>query len=177
MREEAIISGASDNSRYLRNTRLMFYRDDVERMNRVLNDFLKLSGAKSTILVDKEGHPITQVGETQTIRLDTIAALVAASYMATKELARILGQAEFAILTHQGETDSIQFNLVADRCILTTMFDDSTTVGMVRMYAQQAAAKMNKLFTEMATRKDTPTETIQEGFGDAAQDALENLFG
>lgn len=156
----------------------MFYRDDVERMNRVLGEFLKLSGAKATILVDKEGHPITQMGESPTFDIDTIAALVAASFMATKELARILGQAEFAILTHQGEKDHIQLNLVADRCILTTMFNEQTTVGMVRLYAQETAKKLNKLFAEIAMRKEAPdNDHIVEGFGDEAEDALDNLFG
>jgi len=166
-----------DNSRNLRDTRLMFYRDDVERMNKVLQEFLKLSGAKSTILVDKEGHPITQVGEPPTFDLDTIAALVAASFMATRELARILGQAEFAILTHQGERDHIQLNLVADRCILTTMFNDATTVGMVRLYAQETAKKLNKLFAEIAMRKEQPPESLSEDWGEDADDTLKQVFG
>jgi len=154
----------------------MFYRDDVERMNRILQEFNKLSGAKTNILIDKEGHPITQVGETPTFDIDTISALVAASFMATREMARILGEEEFSILSHQGKKDHIQLTLIADRCILTTMFDDQTTVGMIRLYATETAKKLNKLFAEISLRKDAP-EKISEDFGEAAQGALDQVFG
>ncbi|MHC4391716.1 MAG: roadblock/LC7 domain-containing protein [Planctomycetota bacterium] len=162
----------------MRASRLMFYRDDVERMDRILREFNKLSSAKSNILIDKEGHPITQVGETsEGFDIDTISALVAAAFMATREMAKILGEEEFSILSHQGKRDHLQLTLIADRCILTTLFDDTTTVGMVRLYAQEAAKKLNKLFAEMAMRKDQPDEQIDDDFGDAAQSALEDVFG
>jgi predicted regulator of Ras-like GTPase activity (Roadblock/LC7/MglB family) len=167
----------SDNASRLRDTRLIFYRDDVDRINRVLEEFLKLSGAKQTILIDKEGHPVTQVGAQATFNVDTISALVAASFAATREMARLLGEDEFAILSHQGKKDNIQLNLIADRCILTTMFDDKTTVGMVRLYAQEASKKLNGLFSEIAVRKDAPQESISDNFGQAAQGALDDVFG
>lgn len=161
----------------MRDTRLTFYRDDVERMNRVLEEFLKLSGARTNLLIDKEGHPITQMGQEPTFDIDTISALVAASFMATREMARILGEEEFSILSHQGKRDHIQLTLIGDRCIMCTLFDDSTTIGMIRLYAAEAAKKLNKLFAEMAMRKDHPQETIDEDFGDEAQSALDNVFG
>jgi predicted regulator of Ras-like GTPase activity (Roadblock/LC7/MglB family) len=168
---------ASDNASKLRDTRLVFYRDDVDRINRILEEFLKLSGAKQNILIDKEGHPVTQVGASATFNIDTISALVAASFAATREMARLLGEDEFTILSHQGKKDHIQLTLIADRCILTTMFDDKTTIGMVRLYAQEAAKKLNALFAEIADRKDEPRESIGDEFGSAAQSALDDVFG
>jgi predicted regulator of Ras-like GTPase activity (Roadblock/LC7/MglB family) len=166
-----------DNAGKLRESRLIFYRDDVDRINRVLEEFLKLSGAKSNILIDKEGHPVTQVGTSTSFNVDTISALVAASFAATREMARLLGEEEFTILSHQGKKDHIQLTLIADRCILTTLFDDKTTIGMVRLYAQEAAKKLNALFQEMATRKEPPAEQISAEFGSAAQSALDDVFG
>ncbi len=166
-----------DNAGRLREARLIFYRDDVDRINRILEEFLKLSGAKMNILIDKEGHPVTQVGASASFNVDTISALVAASFAATREMARLLGEEEFTILSHQGKKDHIQLTLIADRCILTTMFDDKTTIGMVRLYAQEAAKKLNALFQEMASRKEQPTEGIGEEFGSAAQSALDDVFG
>ena len=166
-----------DNSSRLRDSRLIFYRDDVERINRVLEEFLKLSGAKQNLLIDKEGHAVTQVGASATFNVDTISALVAASFAATREMARLLGEDEFTILSHQGRRDHIQLTLIADRCILATMFDDKTTVGMVRLYAGESAKKLNAIFTEIAERKEAPKESIGEEFGNAAKSALDDVFG
>jgi predicted regulator of Ras-like GTPase activity (Roadblock/LC7/MglB family) len=161
----------------LRETRLIFYRDDVERINRVLEEFLKLSGAKCNILIDKEGHPVTQQGSTEGINLDTISALVAASFAATREMARLLGEEEFTILSHQGKKDHIQLTLIGERCIMATFFDDKTTIGMVRLYAQEASKKLNAIFREIGERKSQPLETIGEDFGTHAQGALDDVFG
>jgi len=166
-----------DNAGKMRETRLIFYRDDVDRINRVLEDFLKLSGAKQNILIDKEGHPVTVVGQQGAFNIDTLSALVAASFAATREMARLLGEEEFTLLSHQGKRDHIQLTLIADRCILTTMFDDKTTIGMIRLYAQDASKKLNAIFHEIAERKDAPAETISDQFGEAAKGALDDVFG
>lgn len=168
---------AIDNAGKLRDSRLIFYRDDVDRINRILEEFLKLSGAKQNILIDKEGHPVTQVGQSAAFNIDTVSALVAASFAATREMARLLGEDEFTILSHQGKKDHIQLTLIADRCILTTMFDDKTTIGMVRLYAQEAAKKLNAVFKDIAERKEAPAEAIDSEFGSAAKSALDDVFG
>jgi predicted regulator of Ras-like GTPase activity (Roadblock/LC7/MglB family) len=166
------------NSQEMRDTRLVFYRDDVDRINRVLEEFLKLSGAKSNILIDKEGHSVTQAGATSAINVDTLSALVAASFAATREMARLLGEDEFTILSHQGKSDHIQLTLIADRCIMCTMFDDKTTVGMVRLYATEASKKLNKVFDAISNRTDVPEgETITADFGEDAESALDDVFG
>ena len=55
--------------------------------------------------------------------VDTISALVAGSFAATKEMARLLGEDEFTAMFHQGERDNIQLSLVGDRTLLTILFD------------------------------------------------------
>lgn len=162
----------------MRDTRLVFYRDDIDRINRVLEDYNKLSKAKSNILIDKEGHPVTQVGAQTSFNIDTLGALVAGSFAATKAIAKLLGEEEFALLSHQGKRDHIQLSLIAERCILTTIFDDTTTIGMVRLYGLEATKKLVAIFRDLAERKEAPAgESIQEGFGTAAQSALDDVFG
>ena len=166
------------DSNTLRQNRLVFYEDLVRDVNRVLREFLKLSGAKCTFLIDLEGHMVTRQGSTNDLDMDTIAALVAGSFAATKEMARILGEEEFSVLFHQGKRDNIQLSLVGDRTLLTVIFDDSTTVGMVRLYATEATKKLNKLFAEIALRKDAPAgEGLDEDYTDQAKSALDDVFG
>ena len=170
------------NDQELREGRLVFYRNDLGRIDRVLDEFLRLSGSTSILLVDKEGHMITRAGKPPSFDQDTISALVAGSFSATREMARLLGEKEFSALYHQGERDNIQLSLVGDRTILTVIFDESTTLGMVRLYVGEAVRKLEDLFSEIARqrREDPATgrgEMAELGkFGNSAKDTLDALF-
>ena len=164
----------SKNDR-LRHDRLTFYKDDVDKIDNLLSEFLRLSGAKCALLIDKEGHLVTKRGEVRTIDIDTISALVAGSFAATKEMARLLGEDEFTAMFHQGERDNIQLSLVGDRTLLTILFDDRTTVGMVRLYAGETAKKLADVYREAMTRTgDDPG--LGDEYGTDAKKSLDKLF-
>ncbi len=165
-------------NRYLRENRLVFYREEIRSINRILREFLKLANAKCALLVDKEGHMITKQGVTRSFDMDTISALVAGSFAATKEMARVLGEDEFSILFHQGKTDNIQLSLVGDRTLLTVIFDDSTTIGMVRLYANETAKRLMEIFEHAKGDRDPQEdEQISEGFQASAQNRLDDVLG
>ncbi len=169
---------ATDKS--LRDTRLVFYKDDIESINAILDAFLKQSAAKCALLIDKDGHMVTSRGATKRIDLDTISALVAGSFAATREMARILGEEEFSALYHQGKSDNIQLSIVGDRALLTAIFDESTTVGMVRLYASEAAKRLAAIFRKKAQEAVAAGSTAGEGdatFRTSTGSALDNLFG
>ena len=159
----------------LRRDRLLFYKEDVDKIDKLLAEFLRLSGAKCALLIDKEGHLVTRRGELKTIDLDTISALVAGSFAATKEMARILGEEEFTAMYHQGERDNIQLSLVGDRTLLTILFDDRTTVGMVRLYAAETAKKLAEVYVAAEERGDQGIELDAE-YGNDARKTLDRLF-
>ena len=164
--------------RKLRETRLVFYRDDVQNINRVLREFLELSSAKCALLIDKEGHMITKQGVTRTFDMDTISALVAGSFAATKEMARLLGEDEFSILFHEGKSDNIQLSLVGDRTLLTVIFDDSTTIGMVRLYANETSKRLMECFERARNKPEPPPgEEIDQDFTSSAQNRLDDVLG
>jgi predicted regulator of Ras-like GTPase activity (Roadblock/LC7/MglB family) len=163
----------------LRDSRLVFYKEDVQSIDGTLREFLSRSKSKAAMLVDKDGHLITQEGSTEKMDTDTISALVAGCFGATREMARILGEEEFSALFHQGRKDNLQLSLVGQRTILAVLFDDSTTIGMVRLYAAEAARKLTSLFKKIVARGGTAggSEEIDEGFQEAAASTLENVFG
>ena len=162
----------------LRQERLSFYKEDVDRIDKLLGEFLRLSGAKCALLIDKDGHLVTKRGEVRTIDMDTISALVAGSFAATKEMARLLGEEEFTALFHQGERDNIQLSLVGDRTLLTILFDDRTTVGMVRLYANEASKRLASIFRKKAAARGNAGPAVEDPkFTQGAADALKNVLG
>ena len=160
----------------LRSSRLVFYKEDIERIEKVLGQFLKSANAKCSLLVDKDGHLVTKQGESSSYDMDTISALGAGSFAATKQMAKLLGEEEFSVMFHQGKKDNIQLSLVGDRTILAIIFDERTTLGMVRLYAGQVSSKLATLFDDIATRK-VEAEAISKEFGQQAKSKLDDVFG
>ncbi len=165
---------ANDKLRY---DRMQFYKEDIEQIDKILSEFLRLSGAKAALLIDKDGHMVTKRGEVKTIDMDTISALVAGSFAATKEMARLLGQDEFTALFHQGERDNIQLSLVGERTLLTILFDDRTTVGMVRLYAGETGKKLTEVYDAcLVKNEEMGGPQLDQAYGDSAKEQLDNLF-
>jgi predicted regulator of Ras-like GTPase activity (Roadblock/LC7/MglB family) len=164
------------DSDIIREKRLVFYKDDIDKINSVLKDFLSFSDSKCNMLIDKEGHMVTKTGSTDDFDMQAVSALVAGSYAATREMARLLGEEEFSVLFHQGRHDNIQLTLVGDRTILATVFDERTTIGMVRLYAKEAAEKLQHIFVGISKRTDDGSEALGTEFSESAKSKLDNFF-
>jgi predicted regulator of Ras-like GTPase activity (Roadblock/LC7/MglB family) len=161
----------------LRADRLVFYQSDVKKLEGELDGFLELSGARSALLIDREGHLVTKRGEVQQHSLDSISALVAGSFAATREMARLLGEEEFSTLYHQGQRDSIQVSLVGDRALFAVVFDERTNLGMVRYYATETTRRLDIVLTEVANRAEGEgEEQLASDFSSSATAALDKLF-
>jgi len=100
---------------------------------------------------------------------------------ATREMAKLLGEEEFSALFHQGKSDNIQLSLVGDRALLTAIFDDQTTVGMVRLYAAEAAKRLAAIFRRRRRRRVGPLRQAavepDPAFRKSTATALDDLFG
>ena len=166
----------------LRSDALVFYEDDIQAITAILDAFLKKSAARCALLVDQDGHMITARGATDTVDLDTISALVAGSFAATKALAKQFGEQDFTALFHQGRSGNIQLSLVGERALLTALFEDNTTIGMVRLYATEAAKRLEGIFRRKAEagsrgREGAMAEVEGEEFSSGSAGALDDVLG
>jgi len=173
------VNPSSKSDALLRQERLVFYREDVEEIDRALEEFLALSSSKCVLLVDRDGHLITRKGDLPAVNPDSIAALVAGSFAATREMARLLGEPEFRALHHQGtRNEHIQVMLVGDRTLFVVLFDDRTTLGMVRFYCQESAGRLAEIFVKAMERRNPEVEVkLGEQFGEAAREMLGEVLG
>ena len=119
---------------------------------------------------------VTKAGTTDDFDMQAVAALVAGSYAATREMARLLGEDEFSVLFHQGKRDNVQLTLVGDRTLLATVFDERTTIGMVRLYAKEATEKLLQVFGEIDDRGDDGSSGLDDQYQESAKDQLESFF-
>lgn len=159
----------------LRKNRLVFYEDHIQTIQEICQALLDKSKAKAAMLVDKEGHLISMNGKTS-VDAETVSALVAGSFAATQQIAKLFGEDEFSMLFHKGKKESIQFSLVGDRMLLVIVFDEESTPGMVRLYSDQTVKKLNEVLADI---KANPREDqgMGEGFAAEADKNLDDLFG
>jgi len=159
----------------LRLKRLVYYADDLQKIDKLLEEFLKLSNAKCIFLIDKEGHMISNKGLVQQINGETLSALVAGSFAATKEMARLLGESEFSVMFHQGSRDHIHISIIGDRAISATIFDEKTTVGMINLYSKELSVKLEKIF-DIAIRRVNQEQQVEADYSESVKDKLNDLF-
>jgi len=155
---------------------LIVYQEETAKIDGILRKLLKGSEAKCALLVDKDGHLITRQGFTHTLDTTALAALLAGSFASTKEIARLVGEPEFSVLFHQGKRDHIHMSLVNERTILVVVFDDRTTIGMVRLYSKETSDELNRIFEAAANQSIHGDDGISDEFADSAESKLDDIF-
>lgn len=164
----------------MRQEDLVIYEEQIEKIEKALIRLIKDAQAKCVLLGDKDGHLITRQGFTQSLDTTSLAALLAGSFASTREIARLVGEPEFSVLFHQGKKDHIHITLVGERTILAVIFDDRTTIGMVRLYAKEATENLERIFSS-ANRQDSQTEgekktDLDSEFSTSLESRLDDIF-
>ena len=160
------------DSEKLKRRRLIFYENDIIEINEILEHFLSASRAKAAILIDVDGHLVTKRGNTDNLDITSIAALVAGSFASTKQVAALIGETEFSVLFHQGTQESLHITLISERTMAVIIFNDDTTIGMVRLYAREIAAKIE----DVLNRHSNVEPELSSDLAGEAKNKLEELF-
>ena len=155
---------------------MIIYEEEITGIDSLLSKLLKGAEAKCALLVDKDCHLITRQGFTHSLDTTALAALLAGSFASTKEIARLVGETEFSVLFHQGKKDHIHMSLVGERSILAVIFDDRTTIGMVRLYAKESSAELAKIFAGLTDRPQDDRSRVSAEFAASAGDKLDDIF-
>ena len=152
-----------------------FTEDDFERITETLQRFLYDCNARCALLVDRTGQLVATVGEQPNFDPTAFATLTAADFSANDQLARLIGESDFNTLFHQGEKESMYLADVARRVILVVLFDNRTTLGLVRLKMKQAVDELARFFTEVFER-ERQTATARPNILAGADDEIDRLF-
>jgi predicted regulator of Ras-like GTPase activity (Roadblock/LC7/MglB family) len=156
-----------------------FREDDAGQLRQILDAFLRDSNARTALIVDRTGQLVATVGQAPAFDPTAFASLTAADFSANDQLARLLGEPEFGVLFHQGERESMYLADVARRVILVVLFDNRTTLGLVKLRVKHTVAELNRLFTAMFERDAAGGRrpNVESGFVGEAEDEIDKLFG
>ena len=112
-------------------------KKEIEKINGCLKKMVSSSLAPSVLLIARSGQLITHHGDTLDIDISALAALTAANFGATAEIAKLLGEEEFTLLFHKGKSENVYFSAIGEHVILVTLFDDRTSLGLIRLRINQ----------------------------------------
>ena len=152
--------------------------DDYSAIMRSLQRFLEESNARSALLVDRSGQLVATAGDSPHFDPTAFATLTAADFSANDQLARLIGETEFSSLFHQGEQESMYLVDIVRRVILVILFDNRTTLGLVRLKVKPTVEELNALFTAMFERREQGEAAAGQGGGllAGAEDEIDRLF-
>jgi predicted regulator of Ras-like GTPase activity (Roadblock/LC7/MglB family) len=160
-----------------------FREEDARRIAGLLDRLLAESAARTALLVDRAGQMLATAGQPPRFDPITFATLTAADFSANDQLARLLGENEFGALFHQGDKESLYLADVARRVILVVIFDQSTTLGLVKLRVRGVVPELSGVFAEMFAREGAAgpgvrrSSPVERGFVGDAEDEIDRLFG
>jgi predicted regulator of Ras-like GTPase activity (Roadblock/LC7/MglB family) len=152
-----------------------FTEDDYGAITTALQRFLFDSNARCALLVDRAGQLVATVGEQPKFDPTAFATLTAADFSANDQLAKLIGENDFQSLFHQGEKESMYLADVARRVILVVLFDNRTTLGLVRLKMKQTVEELTRLFEQMFERARSGTNATPNILA-GADDEIDKLF-
>jgi len=131
------------------NSSLVMYQEEFDRISQLLNRLRNDANAKIVFLVDKNGQQIAGAGEIDMVDTTSLASLTAGNVAATDGLARLIGEREFTILFHEGRKDNIHISIVGQRLILVVIFDERSSLGLVRLRVRKASGGIERILNDM----------------------------
>jgi len=155
---------------------LVMYEEEFDRINSVLGRLWVDANAKIVFLVDKNGQQIAAKGDLEKVDTTSLASLTAGNVAATDGLARLIGEKEFSILFHEGERDNIHISIVAQRLILVVIFDERSSLGLVRLRVRKSAAELEDVLNQMASKAAQRGVEPASPFAEITDDDIDALF-
>jgi len=112
---------------------LVLSKDAINSIIAILDEDLLRAGADCALLVDRSGNLIVNRGDPANLDVVALAALSAANFGATAEIAKLIGEDDFALLFHKGKNENIHFTKVGRGFILITLFGKDVSLGVIRL--------------------------------------------
>lgn len=131
--------------------------------------------ARVVFLVDRDGQPIAFHGDIGDMDTTSFASLAAGNVAATSSMAKLIGEDVFPSVVHEGERESI-FISVIGRSLLVTVFDERSTLGLVKIRTKRASHEVAAILDEMAINSANNAYNQNSFFHEITDEDIDSLF-
>ena len=146
--------------------------DVIEQIGREAN-------AKFVFLLDRAGQKIASAGELGDVDPTALASLTAGNVAATEGVAQLVGEDTFSTLFHEGKHDNIHISVV-DKVILLVVFDERSSIGLVRLRVGQHVPTLGEVVSNMGGPREGEEGADSASLSplaDITEDDIDALFG
>ena len=157
-------------------TQLILYEEEFKKINDVITKLYSETNSKVIFLVDRNGQLIASTGETENLDTTSLASLTAGNIAATGSIAKLLGEKEFTIIFHEGYRDNIYISIVGRRVIMVIIFDERSSLGLVRLRAKKAGEDLTVIFDDLLKKVEAKTAEGASPFAEITDEDIDRLF-
>src|SRR5688572_26202828 len=118
-----------------------------QRLKMVLARLCVECASRIVFLVDRDGQTIAFHGDIGDMDTMSFSSLAAGNVAATSSMAKLIGEDVFPGVVHEGERESI-FISVIGRSLLVVVFDERSTLGLVKIRAKRASYEVAAILDE-----------------------------
>ncbi len=154
---------------------MMMFEEEQGQIQLACDKLAKDSNALAVLVIDKNGQEIARSGETDHLDVTSLSSLTAGNVAATGAVAKLLSEKEFSGQFHEGEKTNVHISLVAQRAILVVLFDQRSSLGLVRLRVKKASEELARIF-ESVIKKMNQGGAKTQVFGEITDDDIDNLF-
>jgi len=158
----------------------VMYEEQLGQINAVLSRLRADANARAAFLIDRNGQQIAWSGESsEGIDATALASLTAGNVASTDAIAQLIGEKEFSNLVHEGEKDNLHISLVNSRIIMLVLFDERSSLGLVRLRVRTASADLTTVFETVEKRHAEQVSRGESGaspFAEITDEDIDSLF-
>jgi predicted regulator of Ras-like GTPase activity (Roadblock/LC7/MglB family) len=157
----------------------VLYEEEFKQLEEALRRLRQEANSRAVFLIDKNGQQIAAAGDIEQFDTTSLASLTAGNVAATDGLAKLIGEREFSVLFHEGQQDHIHISIVAKRAILVVIFDDRSSLGLVRLRVKRASVELERIFEAMQQKSDKGLlgPAHSSPFAEITDEDIDALFG
>ncbi|MCP4503010.1 MAG: roadblock/LC7 domain-containing protein [Deltaproteobacteria bacterium] len=152
---------------------MVMYEEEYNEIKRLCDRLTREANAKVVFLVDKNGQLIASAGETAHLDTTSLASLTAGNIAATGGIAKLINEKEFSQIFHEGERDNLHISIIGQRVILVVIFDQRSSLGLVRLRVRKASEELNTIFNLITAKAEAPGASP---FAEITDDDIDSLF-
>jgi len=121
-------------------------KKQFEGIEGILSEELIELGVRCVLLIDLAGNIIVNLDDGDLEHdIYSLAALAAGNFGAVSAMAKIVGEEDFSLLFHKGESESIHFSKIDDELLLVTIFGKDVSLGFLRLKVTEATKKIKEI--------------------------------
>jgi predicted regulator of Ras-like GTPase activity (Roadblock/LC7/MglB family) len=156
-------------------TPVVIHENQFHKLKTVLARLCVECAARAVFLVDRDGQPVAFHGNIGDMDTTSFSSLAAGNVAATSSMAKLIGEDVFPAVVHEGERESI-FISVIGRSLLVVVFDERSTLGLVKLRTKRASHEVATIFEDVMKDSEQQKMSNDSFFAEITDDDIDSLF-